>query len=1133
MDILVFLIFLGFVFVFVTLIGHGIWLALAWFFRNLFGLSEPPQIESLNLVRCSNCSALLHRQAEGCTVCGWRKPSEARAELWKEIGATHRHLQSLHRQGRITEQSFRELMRALELERERLGASAAGYATQHAPPPPQPARPPTVTPPPASVTTPTPTTSVPPEPIPPQTPMTPPVVTGVSRTDEPRPSTQIPVSETVFEKDAVKTHVWAEEIGRTGERTRYEPPRPKFEPVAPRKPRKPLSEVLAAFMEQSNIRWGEIVGGLLIIGCSTALVISLWTEISRIPVLKFFIFTSVTALLFGVGLYTEHRWKLPTTSRGILTIATLLVPLNFLAIAAVSRGNIPPGWAIIASELIAPALFLCLVYFAGRIITSAWPHLLVFGVLGSSVGQLIIWHFAHAGMPPQRLLVLGLFPLICFVATTAWMLRRVAHTEEIDEGLANTIFITLGASTFAALLPLGLLSYKSGQTANTLMHLAPLLTLGGGPILASGLLLWQRIKGRELVASKTAGTSIALIGVALALSGIFLSFPNPASVVLAASFAFVIFTGIAHVFKEPRVHLPAAFSFALAFIVTILAATGEVEWQSTRHTSLMRELLTIKSGQAMAFVFALFIAASEVLRKQRQEAAARYYLMAAWGVGAVCLMIASVYRLEGIGDPHYIAPIYAVLTAGAFWSAWRSRHEAFGWIGSGILLMTLVQTFGGWLSIRFPWQAALLAHASLAAIASIACWRKGEVMRRVFAEPLNKSALIASGVAVLSMFFSYRWQPTGIYAQRLFWLSAIWLILLWLNRSQLLFIAMQVALTCAVLLTVKLGLQGYEWYAYVPRAWLHPWSLQIQGSVLVMLGLAWIALRIFVRSKVSKTVESEAGSDANRDAVSDEPEESRLVSAAWGYLNSSKLSFDQIVTWAVLCGFVLLGIYGALHGIKLELTIRGGAASVWNLARFPHEHAYGTGAWILLALLLVSMLASFWERRRVAYLMGALLALSTVVPLLAARWETEFATASAWRWLAAIFLMLVSLPLWGRDKIFGQLKTYGLPELNQGTDSIALMLRVMLLILTLVPLLALTIFPVLKALEYMPVHGSSAGFFYQIGTVISYSVPLLFAALALVGHALRERVAGYAFVAGLLLNLAVTVAQLMTVAGVG
>ncbi len=146
-------------------------------------------------------------------------------------------------------------------------------------------------------------------------------------------------------------------------------------------------------MEESNIRWGEIIGGLLIIGCSTALVVSLWAQISEIPVLKFLIFTTVTAVLFGIGLYTEHRWKLPTTSRGILTIATLLVPLNFLAIAAVSASN-TSGALVIGSELVAPAIFLCLVYFAGRVITPGCAHILSAGVLGSSIGQLLVRHFA-------------------------------------------------------------------------------------------------------------------------------------------------------------------------------------------------------------------------------------------------------------------------------------------------------------------------------------------------------------------------------------------------------------------------------------------------------------------------------------------------------------------------------------------------------------------------------------------------------------------------------------------------------------------------------------------------------------------------------------------------------------------
>ena len=89
-------------------------------------------------------------------------------------------------------------------------------------------------------------------------------------------------------------------------------------------------------MEERNMRWGELVGGLLIVSCSIALVISFWSAIAERPWLKFFLFNGVTAALFGVGFYSEHRWRLRTTSRGLLTIGTLLVPLNFLAIAAFS-----------------------------------------------------------------------------------------------------------------------------------------------------------------------------------------------------------------------------------------------------------------------------------------------------------------------------------------------------------------------------------------------------------------------------------------------------------------------------------------------------------------------------------------------------------------------------------------------------------------------------------------------------------------------------------------------------------------------------------------------------------------------------------------------------------------------------
>src|SRR5688572_13557636 len=279
-------------------------------------------------------------------------PSNPRAEQFKDLSATERQLVKFYSEGKIIDEVYEHLLARIREEREDL--------TYRPRPQPQP------------------------QPVP-----------------KPEPAVVRPEPVVTAALTASEDKIVIEPVQPP---PRREPP-PRRQPPPP--PRRPFSEVLNSFMEESNIRWGEIIGGLLIIGCSTALVVSLWSEISRIPVVKFLIFTTVTAALFGIGLYMEHRWKLPTTSRGILTIATLLVPLNFLAIAAVSGGAQSHGALVIGSELVAPALFLCLVYFAGKVLAPSWPHLLVAGVLGSSIGQLLIRHFASPELSPALLIALG------------------------------------------------------------------------------------------------------------------------------------------------------------------------------------------------------------------------------------------------------------------------------------------------------------------------------------------------------------------------------------------------------------------------------------------------------------------------------------------------------------------------------------------------------------------------------------------------------------------------------------------------------------------------------------------------------------------------------------------------------
>lgn len=858
---------------------------------------------------------------------------------------------------------------------------------------------------------------------------------------------------------------------RTDEPPRVEPP-----PAPPRPPRRSFSEVLNTFMEESNIRWGEIIGGLLIIGCSTALVVSLWAQISQIPVLKFLIFTTVTAILFGIGLYTEHRWKLPTTSRGILTIATLLVPLNFLAIAAVSASN-TSGGLVIGSELVAPAIFLCLVYFAGRIITPGCAHILSAGVLGSSVGQLLVRHFASLDASPWLLIFLGAFPVLCYVVTVGLALRFVLHDREIDESETTTVFTTLGTMSFAALLPFGLLLYKSGPIGMSMMYLAPLVTLWGLPMLATGTILWRKISNRELVASRTAGTALGILGLMIVLAGMILAWPNPASIVPAALLNFAVFTILAVALRLPVGHLIAAICFALAFLVTGHVMAGNITWENLRVMSLLGVSLSVSSGQLLIGAVALFIVVSEWLSQRRRPGDSNYYLVAACLTAMVSLALATVFGVHAF-EAYALWIVYGLYALGAFWIAWRRQLAPFTWVGAALLLFSLAHNFSQ-SGFAFPWQTALFAHATICALAAIISSRydRGKVLSKA----LNYAALISIVLGVISLFQANTWEVTWMQAQRVFWIAGILLLLHWLNRRLIILNAFQIALLCALVLTVKAALQGFEWYSYLPHAFLHPAALQIQGTVLTLFCLAWIALRLIVRRVSSRL---------------------QLLESRW--------AIDRFLIWLLIPAFLLLAIYGSLSGVARELLALGTEYGGFNIANFPHEEALGAGSWIVFGLLIIAMLLTYWERRRTAFLLGALAVLSGIIPLLAGQFESQIATATAWRWLAAVFLLTGSLVIWYRRNL-------------------AIRFRNVLFALTVVPLILLTMFPALRAILGLAVQTPLRGVFAFLGNDFSYAVPFVLVALVLIGYALREHKPELALYAGACFNATVTLAYLLSV----
>jgi len=227
MEILIpLLIILFILLVIVTLVGHGIWVALAWVFRGgkpkqsvvglTLSLSSPAQRP------CHNCSESLEIQMKFCGVCGAQRLSLVQEAQLHELLGTLRQLERLHQSGALDAVNFRVLKTRIENEREQMLFPDGRPGTVGQP----------------SLFTPESTSrKTPPEPVEPERP---PLISPETTEEQPP------------DKEAPGFGAWAKDSDEA-------------KPVSPfpKPPRRPFAEVLAAFMEQSNVRWGEIIGGVV------------------------------------------------------------------------------------------------------------------------------------------------------------------------------------------------------------------------------------------------------------------------------------------------------------------------------------------------------------------------------------------------------------------------------------------------------------------------------------------------------------------------------------------------------------------------------------------------------------------------------------------------------------------------------------------------------------------------------------------------------------------------------------------------------------------------------------------------------------------------------------------------------
>jgi tetratricopeptide (TPR) repeat protein len=330
-------------------------------------------------------------------------------------------------------------------------------------------------------------------------------------------------------------------------------------PSAPPPPRRSLVELLAAFMEERNMLWGELVGGLLMVGGSIALVVSLWKTLEGIAYFPFIIFSAITAAIFGAGLYTFHHWKLQSTSRGLLFIGILLVPLDFVVMARlVVEAEGAEAVPRLSIEGLAICLFAFLMKRSTRVLSAGGEWLLVAAVLGASTSPLAIHRIVeYADATGWPFVLLGLWPVVCYCATSAVIVRG-ARQRQFDEPEVVSLFSFLGLATFPVIVALGFLIYWSGNPGLALGRLAVPVALAGMPILATGLLAHKRLGEPradgtpQSAALRTAGTTLALTGVTVMLSAVACAWPEPLTILCVCALVFATLTALALIFGPPE-----------------------------------------------------------------------------------------------------------------------------------------------------------------------------------------------------------------------------------------------------------------------------------------------------------------------------------------------------------------------------------------------------------------------------------------------------------------------------------------------------------------------------------------------------------------------------------------------------
>lgn len=315
---------------------------------------------------------------------------------------------------------------------------------------------------------------------------------------------------------------------------------PSVQPAQATQPPRKLSDLLRAFMDANNIKLGEFVAGLLIVIGSVGLVTALNATFKDIPYLPSVVFLTIVSLFHIAGIYSFKKWNLTSSSKVVLLIGNLLIPLNVLMTTMGDTSLQQHHVYFVLAVIIASASFGAMSYFSAKVLSPERPWPLIIGLLGPCLCQLVVklyMNISGYGATVWSTNLLVLLP-IAFVSFAVLSEHRYFRKQVgISTNDAIVFLKVLGVSLFSLGSCIALLFHRieSAKLAIELsQYLSNPLMIVCFIIVSSGMLIYRRISPEEHLKLRMTGMWMAVTGTLGIVLSMLLAVPHLDSMIVAS-----------------------------------------------------------------------------------------------------------------------------------------------------------------------------------------------------------------------------------------------------------------------------------------------------------------------------------------------------------------------------------------------------------------------------------------------------------------------------------------------------------------------------------------------------------------------------------------------------------------------